>query len=204
MRKTIITRNTTETQISLTLNLDGSGFYENNTGCGFLNHMMDLFARHGRFDLAISCKGDTDVDFHHTVEDVGIALGKAFAECLGDMRGITRYGCMLLPMDEVLMATAVDISGRGLLMFDVDIRAEKVGDMDTELAREFMLAFSRNLGATVHFKQLSGAGDNAHHIIEAMFKSLARVLRKAIAIDADYKDEIPSTKIGRASCRERV
>lgn len=189
MRTTTITRNTTETKISLTLNLDGTGAYQNNTGCGFLDHMLDLFARHGRFDLSVRCDGDTDVDFHHTVEDVGIVLGKAFLDCLGDMRGIKRYGDIALPMDEVLMLAAVDVSGRATLAYDVDIKPAKVGDMDTELAQEFMLGFCRNLGATVHFKKLSG--DNAHHIIEAMFKGLARCMREAVAVDGD---EIPSTK----------
>ena len=189
MRTSTLERNTTETKINLSLNLDGTGAYSNHTGCGFLDHMLDLFARHGRFDLEVACQGDSDVDFHHTVEDVGIVLGKAFLEALGDMRGIKRYGHVLLPMDEVLMLAAVDISGRATLVCGVDIKPAKVGGMDTELAQEVMLGFCRNLRATVHFKQLSG--DNAHHIIEAMFKGLARAMREAVTVEGN---EIPSTK----------
>lgn len=187
-----INRNTAETQISLKLNLDGSGKFEIDTGCGFLNHMLVLFARHGRFDLNITCNGDTYVDYHHTVEDIGIALGTAFAEALGDMRGITRYGNIILPMDETLMLCAVDISGRDYLNFDVAMPAQKVGDMDTELVKEFFLGFVRKAQVTLHFKEL--AGENTHHIIEAMFKAFGRTMAMAVKIDETYKNEIPSTK----------
>ena len=192
MRKAEIVRNTQETRIRLTIDLDGRGAYENDTGCGFLNHMLDLFARHGRFDLKVYCEGDTHVDYHHTVEDVGIALGTTMGEALGDKRGIARYGSMLLPMDEALMLCAVDISGRAALGWQVDIPAHRIGDFDTELAKEFWLAFTRTLGAAVHFKQL--AGENSHHIIEAMFKAAGRALGGAVAIDPRFADEIPSTK----------
>lgn len=192
MRSTSIERNTNETQIKLTLNIDGKGEYENDTGCGFLNHMLDLFARHGRFDLFVTCRGDVEVDYHHTAEDIAITLGTAFKKCLGDMRGINRYGSVILPMDETLMIAAVDISGRAALGFDADFKSEKIGDFDTELVKEFMLAFSRSLGAAVHLKQLSG--ENSHHIAEAMFKALARALRQAVEIDMDFADQIPSTK----------
>lgn len=192
MRRKKIVRDTRETQIVLALEIDGTGAYEINTGCGFLNHMLELFARHGRFDLAVECKGDTDVDYHHTTEDIGIALGSAFRESLGDKRGIYRYGSMLLPMDEALIMTAVDISGRTSVNFDVDMPAQKVGDFDTELVKEFILGLAREMGLTVHVKML--AGENAHHIIEGIFKSLARSLRQACAIEAEYADEIPSTK----------
>ena len=192
MRRKKIVRDTKETQIVLALEVDGTGAYEINTGCGFLNHMLELFARHGRFDLAVDCKGDTHVDFHHTTEDIGIALGAAFRQALGDKRGIYRYGSMLLPMDEALILTAVDISGRTSVNFDVDIPAQKVGDFDTELLKEFILAFARELGLTIHVRML--AGDNTHHIIEGVFKSMARALRQACAIEKEYADEIPSTK----------
>lgn len=192
MRRKKIVRDTKETQIVLALEVDGTGAYEINTGCGFLNHMLELFARHGRFDLAVDCKGDTHVDFHHTTEDIGIALGTAFRESLGDKRGIYRYGSMLLPMDEALILTAVDISGRTSVNFDVDIPAQKVGDFDTELVKEFILAFARELGLTIHVRML--AGENTHHIIEGVFKSMARALRQACAIEKEYADEIPSTK----------
>ena len=192
MRRKKIVRDTKETQIVLALEVDGTGAYEINTGCGFLNHMLELFARHGRFDLAVDCKGDTHVDFHHTTEDIGIALGAAFRESLGDKRGIYRYGSMLLPMDEALILTAVDISGRTSVNFDVDIPAQKVGDFDTELVKEFILAFARELGLTIHVRML--AGENTHHIIEGVFKSIARALRQACAIEKEYADEIPSTK----------
>ena len=192
MRRKKIVRDTKETQIVLALEVDGTGAYEINTGCGFLNHMMELFARHGRFDLAVDCKGDTHVDFHHTTEDIGIALGAAFRQALGDKRGIYRYGSMLLPMDEALILTAVDISGRTSVNFDVDIPAQKVGDFDTELVKEFILAFARELGLTIHVRML--AGENTHHIIEGVFKSIARALRQACAIEKEYADEIPSTK----------
>ena len=190
MRRKKIVRDTKETQIILALEVDGTGAYEIDTGCGFFNHMMELFTRHGRFDIAIDCKGDTDVDYHHTVEDIGIALGRAFREALGDKKGIYRYGSMLLPMDEALILTAVEIGGRSSVNFDVEIPAQKVGDFDTELVKEFVLALAREL--TVHIRML--AGENTHHIIEGIFKSLGRSLRQACAIEEEYADEIPSTK----------
>lgn len=192
MRTSQINRKTNETDIRLSLNIDGTGKFEIDTGCGFLNHMLELFSRHGRFDLSLKCRGDSHVDDHHTVEDIGISLGQAFREALGGKRGITRYGSMMLPMDETLILCALDISGRAHLNFDVQIPADKVGTFDTELAKEFMTAFSRELGLTLHFKMI--AGENSHHIIEAIFKSLARSLAKAAAIDPEYADEIPSTK----------
>ncbi|MBQ3390586.1 MAG: imidazoleglycerol-phosphate dehydratase HisB [Firmicutes bacterium] len=192
MRTTNIERNTSETNIRLSLNLDGTGQSSVATGCGFLDHMLTLFARHGRFDLDLSCEGDTWVDYHHTVEDVGICLGQAFAQCLGDKKGICRYGDIVLPMDETLMLCAADISGRAYLGYDVDIPNPKVGDFDTELAEEFMLGFVREARITLHFKQL--AGKNTHHILEAMFKALGRTLRQAAAIDPDFAEEVPSTK----------
>ena len=185
-------RNTKETQIQLTLNLDGSGKSELDTGCGFLDHMLTLFARHGRFDLAVTCRGDTYVDDHHTVEDIGICLGDAFARALGDKRGVKRYGSMVLPMDEALILTAVDLSGRGLLCFGLDIPTAKVGTFDTELVEEFLLAFVRRADLTLHVTQL--AGKNSHHIIEGTFKSLARSLAEAVAVDPRFSQEIPSTK----------
>ena len=185
-------RITKETQIELKLNLDGTGNAEIKTDCGFLNHMLTLFAAHGMFDLELTCSGDSEVDFHHTAEDIGIALGKAFYDALGDKKGIKRYGSFLLPMDETLIMVALDISGRALLCCDLDIAAQKVGDFDTELCEEFLQAFSRNLGLTLHVKQL--AGKNAHHIIEAVFKGLARALREAVQIDERAKEKIPSTK----------
>ena len=192
MRTADIARKTAETDIRLTLNLDGTGIGSIDTGCGFLDHMLTLFARHGRFDLTVSCAGDTQVDDHHTVEDIGICLGDSFAAALGDMRGINRYGSTTLPMDEALILTAVDISGRGMLCYGLDIPTEKVGTFDTELVEEFLLAFVRRANVTLHVRQL--AGRNSHHIIEGMFKSLARTLRTAVAIDPAYADEIPSTK----------
>lgn len=192
MRTSEIKRTTAETDISLLLNIDGTGSSVIDTGCGFLDHMLTLFAKHGRFDLNISCRGDINVDYHHTVEDTGISLGKAFAFALGDKRGIVRYGSTVLPMDESLIMTAVDISGRGYLGYELDIPTEKVGDLDTELIEEFWLGFIRNAGMTLHIRQL--AGTNSHHIIEGAFKSAARSLKAAVAIDRDYKDEIPSTK----------
>ena len=185
-------RRTDETEISLTLNLDGSGIYDVDTGCGFLNHMLELFARHGRFDLSLKCSGDSHVDDHHTTEDIGISLGQAFREALGNKRGILRYGSMMLPMDETLILCALDISGRAYLNFDVQIPTEKVGSFDTELTKEFMTALTREMGLTLHFKML--AGENSHHIIEAVFKALARALAQAAAISEEYADEIPSTK----------
>ena len=192
MRTADIARKTAETDIRLALNLDGTGKSEIATGCGFLDHMLTLFARHGRFDLSVSCIGDTQVDDHHTVEDIGICLGDAFAKALGDMRGINRYGSTTLPMDEALILTAVDISGRGMLCYGLEIPTEKVGTFDTELVEEFLLAFVRRANVTLHVRQM--AGRNSHHIIEGMFKSLARTLRTAVAIDPAYADEIPSTK----------
>ena len=192
MREARINRKTAETDISLKLNLDGSGRSSIDTGCGFLNHMLTLFAKHSRFDLDLSCKGDVEVDYHHTVEDIGMCLGKAFSEAIGDKKGIVRYGNMLLPMDEALILTAVDLSGRGLLAYSVDIPTEKVGDFDCELCEEFWLAFVRCASCTLHIKML--AGTNSHHIIEGCFKSAARSLKKAAATDTDFPDEIPSTK----------
>ena len=192
MRTAEIIRKTAETDIRLTLNLDGAGTGEIATGCGFLDHMLTLFARHGRFDLTVSCVGDTQVDDHHTVEDIGICLGDAFAQALGDMRGINRYGNTILPMDEALILTAVDISGRGMLCYGLNIPTEKVGTFDTELVEEFLLAFVRRANVTLHVQQM--AGRNSHHIIEGTFKSLARTLRTAVAIDPAFADEIPSTK----------
>ena len=192
MRMSEIKRKTTETDISLKLDLDGSGKSEIDTGCGFMDHMLTLFARHGRFDLAVTCKGDVKVDYHHSVEDLGIVLGSAFAESLGDMRGIERYADIVLPMDETLMLCAVDISGRDYLGFDVSIPAAKVGDFDTELVKEFFLGFVRKAAVTLHFKEL--AGENIHHIIEAMFKAFGRTMAKAVKINEEYEGEIPSTK----------
>ena len=192
MRTSTINRRTAETDISLTLNLDGTGASEINSGCGFLDHMLTLFARHGRFDLTLTCNGDTQVDDHHTVEDIGIVLGQAFAEALGDKKGVYRYGSMILPMDESLILSAVDLSGRSYLRFDLSIPTEKVGSFDTELVKEFWLAFTRQAECTLHFQQL--AGENSHHIIEGAFKSAARSLRAAVAIDKDFANEIPSTK----------
>jgi len=192
MRTATITRNTAETKIELTLTLDGSGKSEIDSGCGFLDHMLTLFARHGRFDLTLTCKGDTYVDDHHTVEDIGIALGMAFSEALSDKKGITRYGSMLLPMDEALILSAVDLSGRSMLCYNLTIPTAKVGSFDTELVEEFLLGFVRNAACTLHVKQL--AGTNSHHIIEGAFKSLGRALSAAVAIDERFADEIPSTK----------
>ena len=192
MRTAEINRKTNETDIKLKLNLDGTGKSEINTGCGFLDHMLTLFARHGGFDLSVTCKGDTYVDYHHTVEDIGIALGDAFKSALGDMRGITRYGSFILPMDESLIMTAVDISGRSHLSYDLQIPAQKVGDFDTELVEEFYLGFVRHAAVTLHIKEFSGT--NSHHIIEGAFKSVARSLAAAVKIDENRKDEIPSTK----------
>ena len=192
MRTAEINRNTAETKISLKLCLDGSGKGDIVTGCGFLDHMLTLFSKHGRFDLTLRCDGDTYVDDHHTVEDVGIALGQAFRQALGDKRGIVRYGNMILPMDEALILTAVDLSGRGYLGYDLQIPTQKVGSFDTELVEEFWLGFIRNAEATLHIRQL--AGTNSHHIIEGAFKSAGRSLRAAVAIEAAFTDEIPSTK----------
>ncbi len=192
MRVSTIKRKTGETDVALSIALDGRGTSSIATGCGFLDHMLTLFAKHGRFDLNLKCAGDTYVDDHHTVEDIGIALGQAIATALGDKRGIVRYGSMLLPMDEALILSAVDVSGRGMLVYDASIPTEKVGSFDCQLAEEFWMAFTRNAGCTLHIKQL--AGTNSHHIIEGMFKSVARSMRQAVAIDPDFADEIPSTK----------
>lgn len=193
MRMSKIVRKTAETDITLKLAIDGTGEYDIKTGCGFLDHMLELFARHGLFDLEIRGKGDTHVDYHHTVEDVAITLGQAFNEALGDRAGINRYGSVILPMDETLVLAAVDISGRAALGYALDIPTERVGDFDTELAEEFMSAFSRSLGAAVHIRSLT-TGSNSHHIIEAAFKALARALREAVAIDPKSGGRVPSTK----------
>ena len=187
-----IKRTTLETDISLTLNLDGTGKSQIATGCGFLNHMLTLFAAHGRFDLTVTCRGDTDVDDHHSVEDIGICLGKAFSQALGDRRGITRYGSFLLPMDEALILTAVDISGRSSLGYQLEIPTEKIGAFDTELVEEFFLAFVRSCPMSLHIRKL--AGTNSHHIAEGAYKSVARALRAAVAMDASAPDAVPSTK----------
>ncbi len=192
MRHAEIIRTTGETDIKLKLLLDGSGQSAIDSGVGFLDHMLTLFAKHGRFDLEVKCVGDTQVDFHHTVEDIGIALGQAFAKALGDKRGIRRYSDTVLPMDEALILTAVDVSGRGLCCYDAATPSQKVGDFDTELSSEFWFAFAREAGVTLHVRKLAGA--NSHHIIEGVFKSAARSLRAAVAIDKEFADEIPSTK----------
>jgi len=192
MRQAQIARKTAETDIALRLVLDGSGKSTVDTGCGFLDHMLTLFAKHGRFDLDVTCKGDTYVDDHHTVEDVGIVLGQAFKTALGDKKGIVRYGSQILPMDESLILTAVDLSGRGCLGYDLQIPTEKVGSFDTELVEEFWLAFVRNAECTLHIRKL--AGTNSHHIIEGAFKSVARSMRTAVSIDAAFADDIMSTK----------
>ena len=192
MRDIRLERNTAETQIELTLDLDGAGIYQVDTDCGFLNHMLELFARHGRFDLVLTCHGDVEVDYHHTAEDVGIALGQAFRRGLGEMRGIRRYGSFCLPMDEALVLAAVDLSGRCTLNWDVRCPTEKVGDFDVECAREFWLGFARSVPATLHFVQF--AGGNSHHILEACWKGMARALAAAVQVDQAHRDEIPSTK----------
>ena len=192
MRTSTQNRKTLETNICLTLNLDGKGESQINTGCGFLDHMLTLFARHGRFDITLTCQGDTNVDYHHTAEDIGICLGDAFLEALGDKKGICRYGDITLPMDEALILSAVDISGRGYLGYGLNIPSFKVGDFDTELVEEFWLAFVRQSKITLHIKQLSGS--NSHHIIEGAFKATARALLRAVKIDPDFSAEIPSTK----------
>ena len=190
MRTSEITRNTAETKITLKLNLDGTGKSQIDTGVGFLDHMLTLFAAHGKFDLTVICNGDTGVDDHHSVEDIGICLGQAFQQALGDKRGITRYGSFLLPMDEALILSAVDISGRSCLSYGLDIPTEKIGTFDTELVEEFFLGFTRNCPMSLHLRQL--AGTNSHHIVEGAFKSLGRALKAAVALDGS--NEIPSTK----------
>ena len=190
MRTYETSRKTAETDITLALNLDGTGKSTIDTGCGFLNHMLTLFAAHGKFDLTVKCLGDTEVDDHHSAEDIGIVLGQAFQAALGDKRGITRYGSFLLPMDEALIQTAVDISGRSCLCYGLEIPTEKIGTFDTELVEEFFLAFTRNCPMSLHIRQL--AGKNAPHIVEGAFKSVARSLKAAVALDGS--NEIPSTK----------
>ena len=192
MRQAEIERKTKETDVRIALKLDGTGKNEIDTGVGFLNHMLELFSAHGRFDLQVKCKGDTWVDDHHSVEDVGIALGQAFDRALGDRRGIRRYGQRVLPMDEALILSAVDLSGRDFLGWDMSIPTEKVGTFDTELAEEFFLGFVRNAKCTLHVRQLSGS--NSHHILEGAFKCVARALREAAQLDPAFADEIPSTK----------
>lgn len=192
MRISEINRKTAETDIQLKLNLDGSGISEIDTGCGFLDHMLTLFAKHGRFDLTVKCTGDTQVDDHHTTEDIGIALGSAFAEALGNKKGIIRYGNTILPMDESLILTAVDLSGRSYLGFELPVPTQKVGTFDTELVEEFWLGFVRKAECTLHIREL--AGSNSHHIIEGTFKSAARSLKQAVLIDPMFANEIPSTK----------
>ena len=209
MRTSTITRKTAETDITLSLNLDGTGKSEINSGNGFMDHMLTLFAKHGRFDLGVLCKGDTNVDFHHSAEDIGICLGMAFKEALGDMKGLTRYGDIILPMDETLILCtadvlennlkdenvilcATDISGRSYLGLDLPLPSTRVGDFDTELVEEFLIAFTNNARITLHIKEL--AGKNTHHIIEGTFKALGRTLAKAVKINEEYKNEIPSTK----------
>ena len=192
MRNVKAERNTKETQIALELELDGTGRSEIGTGCGFLDHMLTLFARHGRFDLSLTCRGDTEVDDHHTVEDVGICLGNAFGKALGEGRGIRRYGSAVIPMDEALILCAVDLSGRCYLNFDCEFPTEKIGSFDTQLTAEFWAAFARSAALTLHIKKLDGR--NSHHIAEAGFKAAARALRIAVSVDPDAPDEIPSTK----------
>lgn len=192
MRTAKIDRKTNETDIKLSLNIDGTGKSNIESGCGFLDHMLTLFASHGKFDLEIKCDGDTYVDDHHTTEDIGIVLGQAFSQALGDKKGIVRYGDTVLPMDEALILTAVDFSGRSYLGYSLDIPTQKVGTFDTELVKEFFIAFTRNANLTLHIKQLDG--ENSHHIIEGAFKSVARSIRNAVKIDSDFADEIPSSK----------
>ena len=192
MRRCEKERNTAETKIKLSLNLDGSGKSEISTGCGFLDHMLTLFSKHSGFDLAVKCDGDIYVDYHHTTEDIAIVLGSAFAECIGDARGIKRYGHIILPMDEALILCAVDIGGRACLNYSLEIPSQKVGDFDTELTKEFMAAFANNAKINLHLKQLDG--ENSHHIIEGAFKALARALKSAAEIDEKNINEIPSTK----------
>ena len=192
MRKSEITRKTAETEIVLSLNIDGTGKSKIDTGIGFLDHMLELFAAHGKFDLEIKCKGDTHIDGHHTIEDIGICLGTTFAQAITDARGITRFSDIVLPMDEALVQCAVDISGRSHLSLNVELPDRAIGAMDAELFEEFMQAFVRKAGITVHMRMLDGK--NAHHILEACFKALARTLRAAVKIDAEYSNEIPSTK----------
>ncbi len=192
MRKAYLERKTKETDIKLSINLDGSGTSNIDTGSGFLDHMLTLFSKHSRFDLTIDCKGDKWVDFHHTAEDIGITLGLAFSKALGDKKGITRYGDTILPMDEALILSAVDISGRSYLGYGLKPRAKKVGEFDVELVEEFFIAFTQNAGLNLHVNQL--AGRNTHHVLEGAFKSVARSLKQAVSIDPTLNGEIPSTK----------
>jgi imidazoleglycerol-phosphate dehydratase len=192
MRTAEIVRKTNETDITLALNLDGQGISTIDTGCGFLDHMLTLFSKHSRYDLSVSCKGDTNVDYHHTAEDIAICLGKAFNEALADKKGICRYGNIILPMDEALIMCAVDISGRDYLGYDAPIPAYKVGDFDTELCEEFYRAFVREARVTLHIREICGS--NSHHIIEGIFKAVARTLAMATKIDEKFANEIPSTK----------
>ncbi len=192
MRHCKLTRNTNETKINLELELDGSGICKISSGCGFLDHMLTLFASHGRFNLSVDCDGDSHIDYHHTTEDIAIALGQAISQALGDKKGIHRYGFFLLPMDEALIQVAVDISGRGLLVEDIALKTQKVGDFDTELCKEFYMALAREGGLNLHIQQLRG--ENSHHIIEGIFKAVGRSLRQAVSIDPDFSNEIPSTK----------
>lgn len=192
MRRSEINRKTAETDISIALELDGRGCSDISTGCGFFDHMLTLFASHGRFDLTVKCSGDTDVDYHHSVEDIGICLGQALKEALGACKGIRRYGNMMLPMDETLVLCALDVSGRSYLNYSLQIPTEKIGDFDSELVEEFFLAFTRHAGITLHLKQLDGR--NSHHIAEGAFKAFARALSEAVATDPARADEVPSTK----------
>lgn len=192
MRTSTIKRNTQETKINLTLNLDGKGESKIDTGCGFFDHMLTLFSKHSKIDLDVTCNGDTNVDYHHTVEDIGIVLGKAILEALGDKKGINRYADTILPMDESLILTAIDISGRSYLGFDVTFPSQKIGDFDSELVEEFFMAIVRSAEITLHIKKM--AGENSHHIAEGIFKSFARSLRVAVALDENFKDQLPSTK----------
>lgn len=192
MRTSTIKRNTKETKIELSLNLDGKGESKINTGCGFLDHMLTLFSKHSKIDLDVTCKGDINVDYHHTVEDIGIVLGKALLEALGDKKGINRYADTILPMDEALILTAIDISGRSYLGFNVTFSSQKIGDFDSELVEEFFMALVRSAEITLHIKKISG--ENSHHIAEGIFKSFARSLRAAVALDENFKDQLPSTK----------
>lgn len=192
MRRAEIARKTAETDIKIRLDIDGKGEGVISTGVGFLDHMLTLFSRHGKFDLSVSCLGDTYVDDHHSTEDIGIVLGQAFRQALGDKKGIFRYGDIILPMDEALILVSVDVSGRGMLCYRANFKTEKIGTFDTELVEEFFIAFASNAGITLHIKQLDGR--NSHHIAEGMFKAVARALRKAMDVDPSAKDAIPSTK----------
>lgn len=192
MREFSVERKTKETDISLYFNADGRGSADINTGCGFLDHMLELFAHHSRFDLNVTCKGDVEVDYHHTTEDIAIALGEAVNNALGDRKGIVRYADIHLPMDEALVLCALDVSGRGYLSYDVSLPTEKIGDFDSELIEEFFCGFVRSAKITLHLKRIDGR--NSHHIAEAVFKAFARCMRKAVSIDEEYKDEIPSSK----------